>query len=295
MDANEKKLKELMLKIAKKEIRITSYGEVDEEANICASKIGGRPAVPKDFEWPVYKGMGYDDVEKERPLAFLAQINLAEASKYDEEGVLPKTGILSFFYELMSMTWGFDPKDKGSARVYYFPNIEELELMDLPKDMEEECIIPAMPANMESHISIPTLEEFEECIDEMDIDIDIDDDDYLEYREELGYEDDGWGNYTKLLGYPDTIQSSMQEECEIVARNCYLGNPEEYEELPDEVKEDIQEKSKDWKMLFQMGTISMDDGREVMFGDCGHIYLWIRKQDLEELNFDKVWLILQCG
>ncbi|MGN0700170.1 MAG: DUF1963 domain-containing protein [Oscillospiraceae bacterium] len=32
-----------------------------------------------------------------------------------------------------------------------------------------------------------------------------------------------------------------------------------------------------------------------MFGDCGHIYFWIRKADLAARNFDNVWLILQCG
>ena len=32
-----------------------------------------------------------------------------------------------------------------------------------------------------------------------------------------------------------------------------------------------------------------------MFGDCGNIYFWIRKQDLAERRFDKVWCILQCG
>ena len=43
-----------------------------------------------------------------------------------------------------------------------------------------------------------------------------------------------------------------------------------------------------------MGTIS-DDDYELMFGDCGHIYYWIRKEDLMNCNFENTWLILQCG
>ncbi|KMV74442.1 hypothetical protein FSCG_02162 [Fusobacterium vincentii 4_1_13] len=31
-----------------------------------------------------------------------------------------------------------------------------------------------------------------------------------------------------------------------------------------------------------------------MFGDCGYIYFWIKKEDLKSKNFDNVWLILQC-
>ena len=43
-----------------------------------------------------------------------------------------------------------------------------------------------------------------------------------------------------------------------------------------------------------MGTIETED-MEYMFCDCGHIYFWIRKQDLKNKNFDRIWLILQCG
>ncbi|MBT9779516.1 DUF1963 domain-containing protein [Clostridium sp. MCC353] len=43
-----------------------------------------------------------------------------------------------------------------------------------------------------------------------------------------------------------------------------------------------------------MGTIESDD-MEYMFGDCGHIYFWIRKQDLKDQMFDNIWLILQCS
>ena len=64
--------------------------------------------------------------------------------------------------------------------------------------------------------------------------------------------------------------------------------------IPEDVKQEIKEKSSDWVMLFQMGTIETSDS-EMMFGDCGHIYFWIRKQDLQSLNFEKVWLILQCS
>ena len=52
--------------------------------------------------------------------------------------------------------------------------------------------------------------------------------------------------------------------------------------------------SKQWMLLFQMGTVESDD-YELMFGDCGHIYFWIKKSDLAAKNFDNVWLILQCS
>ena len=53
------------------------------------------------------------------------------------------------------------------------------------------------------------------------------------------------------------------------------------------------DRSKDWQLLFQLDSVS-DDDFELMFGDCGRIYYYIRKDDLAAKNFDNIWLILQC-
>ena len=86
----------------------------------------------------------------------------------------------------------------------------------------------------------------------------------------------------------------MEEECEIVTRGYRLGSPEDFAVIPDDILEQVKINSKDWILLFQMGTIETED-MDYMFGDCGHIYFWIRKQDLKNKNFDRIWLILQCG
>ena len=86
----------------------------------------------------------------------------------------------------------------------------------------------------------------------------------------------------------------MYEECEAVTRGWRRGCPEDFAKIPEEEKADIEEKSSEWMLLFQMGTVETDDF-EMMFGDCGHIYFWIRKSDLAARDFSKVWLILQCS
>ena len=285
-DAEKKQIIAKLMEIAKNEIRLT-YSMPDEKLSLCSSRIGGCPAVPAGFVWPEYTGEGYDGEVKCRPLSFMAQINLKDVTEYDTEGILPKTGILSFFYEQISMSWGFDPKDKGSARVYYFPDETELTLRDIPESMDEECIIPELAVTFESHISLPEFSESPEICHDLDWD------DYDECRQECGYENDEWGDRTKLLGYPDTIQNPMEEECETVTRGFRQGSPEDAEKVTAEEKEDIRCKAKEWIPLFQMGTIETDD-REFMFGDCGHLYFWIRKSELQQCNFDNVWLILQC-
>lgn len=281
-----KLLKTYLLGIARNEIRI-SYYEPNGTFSPVRSKTGGKPAVPVNFVWPEYTGKGYGDEEPvTRPLSFMAQINLEEVAEYDTKNLLPKTGMLCFFYDMVTMKWGFDPQDKGCARVYYFPDVRKLSPMDIPQNLEDEVYIPELRMSFEKHISLPLSPD--------NLSVKFDWDEYEECCEELGYEPDEMGDVTKLLGYPDVIQNPMEEECESVTRGYRQGNPEDYAKIPQAVKEDIKKKANEWTLLFQMGTISTDE-TEIMFGDCGHIYFWIKKEDLKNKNFNNIWLILQCG
>ena len=283
------KLKEILMRLARNEIRV-SYKKTDGLLPACSSKIGGKPAVPHDFVWPRYLGKSYDDITKERPLIFMAQFNLKDVKTNDTENLLPETGILSFFYEVMSMPWGFSPEDDGAAKVFYFPEEEDLIPMDIPDDMDEDVVMPEFSVALERRISMPAVGDFPAEATDMEFEWE----EYEECCKECGYSFDEWGALTKLLGYPDTIQSPMEEECEALARGYRLGCPEDFKVIPEDIWKEIKEKSKDWILLFQMGTIESDD-MEYMFGDCGHIYFWIRKQDLKSKRFDHIWLVLQCS
>lgn len=286
-EISKKELLSTLKKMVKNEIRIT-YHEQEEPLSACSSKIGGKPAVPADFIWPEFTGESYDGITGSRPLSFMAQINLKEAAAYDTEGILPEKGILSFFYEQISMVAGFNPEDKGCARVYYFPDEEALVPVDFPGDMDKDVMIPELAVTFEKHASIP------ECCDFMEFhNVMADWDEYDECRMECGYETDDWDMETKLLGYPDTIQSPMETECEAVTRGYRQGCPEDYAKIPEQEWKDINEKSAEWMLLFQLGTIETEDA-EFMFGDCGQLYFWIKRQDLKNLNFDNIWLIMQC-
>ena len=78
----------------------------------------------------------------------MAQIDLKEISVLDKEHRLPDDGILSFFYDLETMTWGFDPDDKGSARVFYFPKDTVVQIADIPEELHEEFVIPELAVNL---------------------------------------------------------------------------------------------------------------------------------------------------
>src|SRR5215813_1473995 len=55
------------------------------------TRAGGRPDLPDGVEWPRAQ-------EIDEPMPFALQVNLADVAAFDVEGVLPKTGLLSFFF-----------------------------------------------------------------------------------------------------------------------------------------------------------------------------------------------------
>ena len=115
---------DLLQSMGKSSIRIEYDKEFDSETPIGASKIGGKPDLPSDFEWFSFRGESYDGVFENRPLSFLAQINCEEASKYDKSSMFPSKGMLYFFYELETMPWG------NVGRIYYYINIDDMKTLN---------------------------------------------------------------------------------------------------------------------------------------------------------------------
>ena len=281
-----------MLETSKRNAILINYSENENRENLPkgTSKIGGKPDLPKDFQWFYYKGEDYKKIVENRPLSFLMQINCEEVHKYDKESLLPEKGMLYFFYELFTMTWGFSPQDRGSAKVFYYDGeIKDLAPADFPEDMEKDCIIPESKIDFESMNDYPIdfLDYYD--VDDSDEEMAKKEKEFEKDLKELGYKADT----TKLLGHPELIQGEYWEECEGVARkNIYYGSaPIKYGS--DEVKKSIKENAKDWILLMQMSELEIGD-YGLYFGDSGKIYFNIRKEDLKNKNFDDVWLILQC-
>ena len=251
---------------------------------IGTSKFGGSPDVPKGFEWFYYEGENFNGETQNRPLSFLAQINCEEVKKYDEDGLLPTKGIIYFFYELSTMTWGFDPKDEGSAKVFYFDgSVTELNRANFPDDMEDDFKLPEIQLDFSKKYDLPSYEEFTELHNYDDWDK------YEEIRVLKGYEQEE--EISKLLGYADLIQGDMLLQCEKVTNGIYCGDISEVD--PEKLKQ-FEKSCNQWQLLFQLDTVTTDDF-ELMFGDCGRIYFYIKKDDLKIQKFDNCWLILQCG
>ena len=204
-------------------IYLDIYGK--GESIVGGTRFGGVPDVPADFIWPTFEGAGLEDgTVKVRPLSFMVQFNCAELAAHDTEGLLPKTGLLSFFYEMDSQRWGFDPKDTGCARVFWFEDISALSPAQVPNDLEEDYQFPALKIDMEADTSYPGWEDF--CLGR---DTNVGDWDLFdEVTEAMDIDEDG----SKVLGWPFIIQNNMTSDCEFVSRGYYLGDPEAMPKSP---------------------------------------------------------------
>ncbi len=267
--------------------------ESDEEPPLGTSKIGGNPHLPAGFVWPYYEGANWEDIRENRPLSFIAQIDLAAAAPYDPNGCLPTSGYLYFFYDVVSQCWGFDPEDAGCARVYYLDvPADALTETPLPADLDEEARVPLSAIAFRTMDELPGYEEFDDLVDTDRFGDDFDWDRYDEAVEEtIGRMDCSPDEVCKLLGYADLVQGSMLEEVAMVTSGRYCGGVEGYRDRTEVQKAADRAAAREWVLLAQFGTLS----DEVMFGDCGCIYFYIRKEDLSARRFDRVWLCLQCG
>lgn len=243
----------------------------DLPTTIGTSRLGGLPDLPDEIDWPTWNGV---------PLAFIAQINVAEGEPFDLEECLPKSGMLYFFYEAARQTWGYDPKDSGSCRVLFYEGpVSDLTRRKAPGDLPSECAFPMQAVLLEPEMLLPSWPS-----------IDI---------ERLALSDDEQERYFDLidalrpqaplhwlLGHPDQIQNEMQLECQLASNGIYCGDATGHHDPRRAV---LEKTATDWRLLLQV-----DSDEHMTWGDVGHIYFWIRKQDLEERDFSNCWLILQC-
>lgn len=270
-----------ILKMVRNSIALDIGGEGDN--SVGATRFGGVPDVSDNFQWPYYDGKGI--TPDPRPLAFLAQFNCEEMSKHDTEHLLPDTGVLSFFYEMNFDCCGFDPKDKGGAKVFWFKDIDGLKPAQVPSGLNEDFRFPILNIKSYSEPSYPSFEDFSLTRDNMIKHWD-------EFDKSMMRIDTGKRDvFHKLLGWPIVIQGNMTMECELIRRGYYLGGKWDHI-TPRDKQESIDHSGKDWLLLFELDSFT-DNDFELMLGDDGSLYFYIRREDLEKRNFDDIWLIFQ--
>jgi uncharacterized protein YwqG len=258
-------------------VRFRTVPKDDADIPVGSSKLGGCPDIPKRREWPLWH---------EEALAFLGQIDLAEISGYSCCKAFPSFGRLYFFYDVEQSTWGFDPSDKGSWRVIYSSApCADLVRRAQPPEIPEHALYRSCVPSFYQTLSIPGYESI--FISQLDLtakELHL----YADFLESFSATQAQSDSAHQILGFPEEIQGEMQLQCQLVSNGLYCGNERGYKTA---LARKLEWGAVFWRLLLQLDS---DENVGMMWGDLGKLYFWILDEDLGNLNFDNVWMILQC-
>lgn len=255
----------------------------DTQIALGASKFGGAPDVPEGFEWPQWKG---------KSLAFLAQINLSEIAPFDLEEQLPRTGVLLFFASLdeENPVWG-EPDQREGWRVLWAhaplhrttpPADSHIKRSSRIGSISSQRVKP--PAD--SHWIVP------QNTQRVAFDVDWIFDTWMEHTlvENPDWGEEAWEEFEfdimdqaphRMLTCPYGPQLSPF----VVAANAAQGKSG-FALYDESVATD------DWVLLLQLDTGAGNFFADL--DDVGWLYFMIRRDDLADGDFSKVWFNDQC-
>ena len=245
----------------------------DSESPVGASRLGGIPDVSPGFVWPLWK---------DRPLTFLAQLDLSDFASYPSCSVLPPQGVIAFFYDPDQETWGFDPGDRGSWLVHYEPDGQVLSRAVPPASAAgyPTCAVETAEVETLPSVDSPAVVALGLSAEERNVLWDV--------REQVEQLSDAKADH-QLLGLAAPIQGDMQLECQLASNGVFCGDATGY--ASSRAKE-LEAGARDWRLLLQ---IDSDDDAGMMWGDCGRLYFFLTEDALRRRAFGESWMGLQCS
>lgn len=159
----------------------------DARLDLAAMKLGGRPDLRPRSRWPSVGG---------RPLAFVAQIDLAQLAPLDSDGQLPPAGLLSFFYGVPA-----GPLDGDSCEVIFSEPGSPLTRREFPDGLPDHERFTAVGMTARGLLTLPPAAPSFLTAEEQGA--------YDEVRASLEPEPSH-----QLLGHPDIVQSDPRQATE---------------------------------------------------------------------------------
>lgn len=258
-----------------------------EDASMSRSRVGGGPLLPPGFDWPVYTAKPVfpeGEPPEVRKLDFLLQIDLSElATVGGPSSLLPSEGLLTFFYDLKHQPWGYDPATVAGSRVVLVPDqgVSRAAATDLDHVHS--------PAGMNFRLAETLPSIGSRAWDALEQEAELPDSyfDFLSDFEQSFYPPNS--GLHRLFGHSANVQGDMQLEAQLVSNGLYCGDSSAYQ---DPRREALEPGAADWILLLQLDS---DDSINMMWGDLGMLYFWIKANDLAARRFDRAWMALQCG
>lgn len=243
----------------------------ENDALLWQSRLGGRPYLPLNVEYPKSKLTN-------RPLQFLAQINLSEIPSIED---FPEKGILQFYLDMSSMDLGVDEsldQIQFNHRVLYFPDVikddsqlqKSEDLMALSEIDEDETELWVA----QSQLKFNLMEQYITFFDYRFAPLLFD-------RDQVATSDD----YDDLVYAYETYQQAYTEQFQVEGGHRLGGYPNFLHSIDHRTEFDIE----DHILLMQLDT---DEGLE--WGDSGIAHWFIHPNDLKNKDFSKVIFLWAC-
>ena len=224
------------------------------------SKFGGMPDVPKNFIWPMRNDVC---------LPFLLQIDFAEINGDGALADFPQNGIMYLFVDSDDVNapefeYGEEPYAEGRTfKILYFDGVDGLTSAQKPDALG--TVYKEFNVSAEAVKTYPDTEDCREAFD-------------IYCNRPVGGMDDAY----------DYMQGENMDSAQIGGWASYIQGSS----LPETGKTDNND---EWVLLMQLTSYfgeSLDDN--MMWGDAGNIYMFIRKTDLQARNFNNVKFDMQC-
>jgi uncharacterized protein YwqG len=258
-------------KLARKAILLRTRKSSEAKIPLGATKIGGRPDLPAKTEWPLFR--------TGKPLAFLAQLNLAQIAKVGRpiKG-LPTEGLLSVF-----SVWGWmepgegDPstpaeredgpqQDRAWTVLLLTPRRARLQRRKTPRGVNSfraAAVEPTLILSLPNHRAEPPLAA-------------------------LGWSDDEYRQFDKLQSDYRSLQMShyFRNSDTFTSHHLLGGYALFQQQYPEELA------GMGLTMLLQIGT----DANTLMgWGDGGELTFYADAKALARGRFERIWATCQGG
>ena len=263
--------------------------EKEKSPALAASRLGGWPDMPAGVSWPTWQ---------ERPMAFLAQINLAEVALINPHLKLPKAGLLSFFLGCDEQTYkkgndqrlrymadlmlGTEAKTNDAWRVTYHPLLSDMQRSTFNGPIYPELFEPCSLSFFASGLSMP--DENTAIYPALKVTMNASElTDYDDILSQLKSADKQMTE--QLMGYPQLLQFTPPEmQCELSFRG---QDPWQFPAARSEAHKELVQRCNQWTLLLQLTSNSAAD---FLWGDAGHFYFYGDRDAMERGDFSKVWV-----
>jgi uncharacterized protein YwqG len=228
------------------------------------SRLGGAPELPPEFAWPSWSG---------RELDFVAQVDLAEVATADPGTILPRDGLMLFFYDLGERPSGLWPTHRDSCRVVVVDG-------DLAADESRGAALPATPLRISRELMLPGGWSFQ--TEELDLTLE-ERDSWDDLRDRLavaqGIELEDASVPHRLLGYHEELGREVEVDCALASAGFDAEDVEVYYAH----RQECETEARRWRLLLQL-TAEDSDRFE-------RLYIWVPGDELQAGTFDGAWAV----